>query len=151
MIERTITFGADSGLIGTLCLPSTPGADGSGVGQILFNAGVVHRIGPHRINVKLARSLAASGIASIRFDLSGLGDSARASGNLAFEEQAVIDIRSYDCASPLFASCASIRDMSARASPEVAALGYLLAWVSSRLTAWRRSAVLPVRWSANAS
>ena len=51
MIERSIAFGADGGLIGTLCLPSIPGANGSGVGQILFNAGVVHRIGPHRINV----------------------------------------------------------------------------------------------------
>ncbi|MBK8743124.1 MAG: alpha/beta fold hydrolase [Betaproteobacteria bacterium] len=94
MIERSIAFGADGGLIGTLCLPSALGTDGIGVGQILFNAGVVHRIGPHRLNVKLARSLASRGVASIRFDLSGQGDSARASGNLAFEQQAVIDIRS---------------------------------------------------------
>ena len=54
-------------------------------------------------------------------------------------------------ASPFCASCASMRDIKLRASPAVAAFGYLLACVSSRLPAWRRSALLPVRYSANAS
>ena len=94
MIERSIAFGEGGGLIGTVCLPAATPTSENGVGQILFNAGIVHRIGPHRINVKLARMLAARGIASIRFDLSGLGDSANASGNLPFEKQAVADIRS---------------------------------------------------------
>lgn len=61
--------------------------------MILFNAGVVHRIGPHRINVRLARRLARHGVASIRFDLSGQGDSARAAGSLPYEQQAVADVR----------------------------------------------------------
>jgi dienelactone hydrolase len=91
MIERTVAFGADSGLIGTLCLPDrvAPG----GLGQLLFNAGVVHRIGPHRINVRLARDLARAGIPSLRFDFAGLGDSPRRSGPFDFHAEALADLR----------------------------------------------------------
>jgi pimeloyl-ACP methyl ester carboxylesterase len=41
----------------------------------MFNAGVLPRIGPHRINVKIARALADRGVAALRFDLAGHGDS----------------------------------------------------------------------------
>ena len=95
MIERSLAFGEHDGLIGTLCLPDA-GVNGGAVasaGIILFNAGIVHRIGPHRINVTLARTLAAAGIASLRFDLAGLGDSARARGDNGFEAQAVSDLQ----------------------------------------------------------
>jgi pimeloyl-ACP methyl ester carboxylesterase len=94
MIERSIVFGANSALLGTLTLPSEARASAAGVGFLLFNAGIVHRVGPHRINVRIARQLAARGIASIRFDLAGHGDSARPEGNRSFEEQAVVDLRS---------------------------------------------------------
>jgi alpha-beta hydrolase superfamily lysophospholipase len=63
------------------------------VGQLLFNAGIVHRVGPHRLNVRLARRLARRGIPSLRFDLSGLGDSARAAGSRSFDDQAVADLQ----------------------------------------------------------
>jgi pimeloyl-ACP methyl ester carboxylesterase len=87
--EQSFAFGPGNGLIGTVCLPvGTPRA-----AVVLFNAGVIHRIGPHRLNVRLARRLAAEGIASIRFDLAGLGDSARPAGDKSFEEQAVADVR----------------------------------------------------------
>jgi pimeloyl-ACP methyl ester carboxylesterase len=93
MTERTIVFGANNTLVGTLALPAAPQPDAAAVGLLLFNAGVVHRVGPHRINVRIARQLADHGIASIRFDLAGHGDSARPSGDCPFEEQAVADIR----------------------------------------------------------
>lgn len=94
MIERSLKFGPKESLVATLCLPeagekkSEPAA-----GILLFNAGIVHRIGPHRVNVRLARELAKAGIPSIRFDLGGLGDSTRSGGEAGFEAQAIEDIR----------------------------------------------------------
>lgn len=64
-----------------------------GIGVLLLNAGVIHRIGPHRINVKLARRLAESGIPSIRLDLSGLGDSRRPPGTASMMDQVRQDMR----------------------------------------------------------
>lgn len=106
MIERSIAFGPGGGLIGTICLPEA-GAPPGAVGQVLFNAGVVHRVGPHRINVRLARMLARRGIPSIRFDLAGQGDSARARGDLPFERQAVADLRA--AMDTLAAACGASR------------------------------------------
>jgi pimeloyl-ACP methyl ester carboxylesterase len=109
MIERSITFGPDNGLVGTLCLPTQLPDGQTVVGQLLFNAGIVHRVGPHRINVRLARLLAARGIPSLRFDLSGLGDSARALTTRPFMEQVVSDIRS---AIDLLCAQAAVRQVS---------------------------------------
>jgi pimeloyl-ACP methyl ester carboxylesterase len=90
MREETVLFGIGNDLVGTLNVPhSRRGA----LGVVLLNAGMIHRIGPHRINVRLARELAQHGIASIRFDLAGHGDSPRPSGALSFQDQAVEDIR----------------------------------------------------------
>jgi pimeloyl-ACP methyl ester carboxylesterase len=91
LIERSISFGLDNGLIGTLCLPQT--SRHPHLGQILFNAGILPRVGPHRLNVRLARKLAKQGIASLRFDLSGLGDSARSAEAHSFEAQTVLDLQ----------------------------------------------------------
>jgi pimeloyl-ACP methyl ester carboxylesterase len=90
MKEETLLFGTGQGLVGTLNVPNP--RTGS-LGVILLNAGMIHRIGPHRVNVRLARELARHGIASIRFDLAGHGDSARPSGSLPFQDQAVEDVR----------------------------------------------------------
>jgi pimeloyl-ACP methyl ester carboxylesterase len=91
MKEIPLQFGTHRHLVGTLTLPtSTPQSD---TAFVLMGAGVIHRIGPHRINVKLARHLATMGFASIRFDLSGQGDSSNAQGNLGYAQQAVADIQ----------------------------------------------------------
>ncbi len=91
MNEIPVTFGAERHLIGTLALPE--GNPPARTAFVLLNAGVVHRIGPHRINVKLARHLAGLGFASLRFDLSGQGDSRVPVSTLDFAQQAVADIR----------------------------------------------------------
>jgi pimeloyl-ACP methyl ester carboxylesterase len=93
MIETSIAFGESGGLIGTITMPLAHLLSHSNTGFVFFNAGVVHRVGVHRSNVKIARQIALQGFASIRFDLAGIGDSARADGKLAFAEQAVMDIR----------------------------------------------------------
>ena len=91
MGEVSLVFGQRQDLLGTLCLPRREGAAAFGV--VLFNAGMLHRIGPNRVQVKLARALAARGLPSLRFDLHGLGDSARADGRLAHGAQVLEDLR----------------------------------------------------------
>ncbi len=61
------------GLVGVLHQPHGPVRQDTAV--ILLNAGLVHRIGPFRGYVHLARAFAAAGYAVLRFDQGGLGDS----------------------------------------------------------------------------
>lgn len=70
-VERPLHF-AD-GLFGVLCRP--PGDDQQGRVVLLGNCGSAPRYGPARFHVFLARQLAAAGIASLRFDFAGLGES----------------------------------------------------------------------------
>lgn len=60
---------------------------------VILNAGIIHRVGPSRMNVLLARVLAASGYSSLRFDLSGLGDSDARSDDLNPLDSTLADIR----------------------------------------------------------
>lgn len=92
MTERTLLFGPTGQLVGTIATPAT-GATAKRIGILLFNAGVIHRIGPHRLNVRLARAFAAEGYPSIRFDLGGQGDSPRPTDNRAPKDQVMGDIK----------------------------------------------------------
>jgi len=85
MTEKILTFWSDNRLSGILRC----GGGAAETGFLLFNAGVIHRVGPHRLNVNLARGLGAP---SLRFDLSGQGESAAAPAGLGFEAQAIDDI-----------------------------------------------------------
>jgi hypothetical protein len=60
---------------------------------IFLNAGVLHRVGPHRLHVTLARLLAECGFPGLRIDLSGIGDSRPLPGVLTFRESSVVDAR----------------------------------------------------------
>lgn len=60
---------------------------------MLLNAGLVHRPGPGRLSVQLARALTAAGVAAFRFDLSGLGDSEPRVPPLPVSESIVADVR----------------------------------------------------------
>jgi alpha/beta hydrolase fold len=70
-----------------------PGRAAPSFAFIFFNAGVLPRIGPHRLNVKMARALAAAGQTSLRFDLSGQGDSRGGGTGIDFRTQATNDLR----------------------------------------------------------
>ena len=89
--EHTTLVGEGERLVATWCRPRRPRADAPVF--LLSNSGVIGRAGPNRLNVRLARRLAARGIASVRFDLSGLGDSERAPGELDPFEQWILDTR----------------------------------------------------------
>jgi hypothetical protein len=90
MNEQTLQFGPDNALVGTLASTDNPH---TGLGALLFNAGVVPRIGPNRLNVRITRALAGQGIPAMRFDLSGRGDSAPSRGMESYEQQAIADLR----------------------------------------------------------
>jgi dienelactone hydrolase len=60
---------------------------------MVLNAGVLHRVGPHRLHVSLARQLAQLGLGAVRLDLGGLGDSPATSTAGSFTESAVADVR----------------------------------------------------------
>jgi hypothetical protein len=90
--ERAHLFGSHGGLVGVTTEPdggALPGAPA----VLLFNVGLNHRVGPGRLNVDLARSLAALGVASLRFDVSGLGDSEPRSDVLDDVQRQVLDLR----------------------------------------------------------
>jgi pimeloyl-ACP methyl ester carboxylesterase len=95
--ERPVQLGPGGELVGIMAAPEgtddpTQPADERAV-VIFLNAGVIHRVGPHRLHVILARRLAERGVTSLRLDLSGLGDSRPLPGTLSFRDSAVADVR----------------------------------------------------------
>lgn len=70
-LESSHVFG--EGLIGILHAGAAIASQETAV--ILLNAGMVHRIGPHRGSVELARAVAGASFPVFRYDQSGLGDS----------------------------------------------------------------------------
>ncbi|MFT4268263.1 MAG: alpha/beta hydrolase [Xenophilus sp.] len=92
MTETPVLFGPDGGrLLGVVTRPAGPSTPP--LACLLLNQGAGDRTGPRRINVKLARRLAEHGIASIRMDLAGLGDSGAPSGQGDFVQQGVADLQ----------------------------------------------------------
>jgi hypothetical protein len=58
---------------------------------LLLNAGRLHRVGPNRLYVLLARRLAAAGLPVLRFDYSGIGESEPRRDELALEQSALAE------------------------------------------------------------
>jgi hypothetical protein len=73
MKEHAVSFGSSGQLSGILTEPVSPRPNAPAV--LLWNIGTHHRVGTSRIWVELARRLARDGFTSLRFDLSGMGDS----------------------------------------------------------------------------
>ncbi len=89
--QSAVLFGRDRSLVGIVTAPLGSGA--MPVACLLLNMGAHHRVGPHRVNVKLAHHLASLGIGSLRLDLAGLGDSGVPSGAEHFTTQVVLDMQ----------------------------------------------------------
>ncbi len=60
---------------------------------VFLNAGMVHRVGPNRMHVRLARELAQLGFTSLRFDLSGIGDSPPRVDGASLNDATLRDVR----------------------------------------------------------
>jgi hypothetical protein len=93
MNERALLLGKTNGLVGVLTEPESITAARSRPAIILLNAGLVHRVGPNRIHVQIARRLARSGYLALRFDLAGIGDSGSRTDNLSLRDGVVSDVR----------------------------------------------------------
>ena len=74
MLEKIVRIGQPVPVNGILCKPAIPIESSACV--IILNSGLMHHTGTCRFSVKLARELANKGIASLRFDFPGRGDSA---------------------------------------------------------------------------
>ena len=55
MHEEIVSFGEGNSLVGILSTPAHPAA-GPRTACLFPNVGLAHRIGPHRLNVRLARA-----------------------------------------------------------------------------------------------
>jgi hypothetical protein len=97
--EEAVRFGSEGQLVGILTHPPAASAASIAARQaptpalafIILNAGVLHRVGPHRLHVALARRIAGDGVHGLRLDLGGIGDSITTSDAASFRESAVAD------------------------------------------------------------
>lgn len=93
MTERVVLFGPGSELTGILTQPDHAAVTTEKPACLLMNAGFLHRTGFNRFNTDFARMIAEKGHASLRFDLHGLGDSAKYDGKKQYDDQALLDIQ----------------------------------------------------------
>jgi hypothetical protein len=73
-MDNAIVFGSHQHLLGVLRRVA-PESDQNDVAVIMVTPGMLHHAGPFRLHVDLAERFAERGIASLRFDLSGIGES----------------------------------------------------------------------------
>ena len=85
--EQVVQFGPERGLVGILTKPAGDSTT-SLPAVLLLNAGLLHRVGPNRIYVLIARALAANGFTVMRFDFSGLGDSQPRADHMPYAQSA---------------------------------------------------------------
>ena len=89
MKEEAVLLGKTRSLVGILTDPLGAERGNNLPAIILLNAGIIHRVGPNRLYVKMARNLAALGFVVLRFDFSGIGDSPVRDDHLPFEKSAI--------------------------------------------------------------
>ncbi len=90
MNESAIAFGRYNQLMGVW---NEPDERRYNTGVIFVTSGVLHHCGPFRLHVDAARELANQGIASLRFDLSGIGESLAVGSRGASLDRAASEIR----------------------------------------------------------
>ncbi len=93
MNETAIQFGTEHGLVGVVTDPPEELRDAQLPAVVLLNPGLLHRVGPNRTYVKLARALAAEGYTVVRFDFSGMGDSRPRADHLPYAQSAPAEAR----------------------------------------------------------
>ncbi len=95
MNEIVYNFGQENVLCGTLTSPEHKNNSDSLPCFILLNAGLVNQAGPFRLHAELSRELAKHNFHTLRFDLSGIGDSLKHRDSRPHDEQIAGDIASF--------------------------------------------------------
>ena len=90
--EQAVMLGRHKSLVGIFTQAATPPACRLPA-IVILNTGIIHRVGHARMYVTLSRTLAAAGHMVLRFDFSGLGDSAPSAEGLPPPELSLADIR----------------------------------------------------------
>jgi pimeloyl-ACP methyl ester carboxylesterase len=93
MKEIAVGFGPDRRLLGIITSHNSIIPISNVPGVLLWNAGILHKVGPFRLFVDLARSLGELGFPVFRFDVSGKGDSESSKETLLEKERALKDIQ----------------------------------------------------------
>lgn len=91
-MDQAITFGNQNTLVGILTVPDQS-LSPKKIGVICLNAGLLHRVGPFRMNVELANTLAKQGYHTLRFDSSLIGDSGNANNEADYLQKVTQDIK----------------------------------------------------------
>jgi len=160
MTERAVVFGADRSLAGIVTSAAAGAADTPFPTVIFLNSGLMHRVGPNRLYVRLTRRLAEMGFPALRFDLSGIGDSRAAANRLSIRERwvdecrAAMDTMAVETGAQRFVlagncSGAAASYLTAREDARVVGLGlinlqgppglrYYLRLAAGSLVGWRR-------------
>ena len=93
MKEKAVLFGRHATLVGIITEAAGERHTPTHPGVLLLNAGLLHRIGPSRMYVCLARKLAAAGFPVLRLDFSGIGDSPARRDTVSLEDAALEEVR----------------------------------------------------------
>jgi pimeloyl-ACP methyl ester carboxylesterase len=89
--EQAVQFGQQKSLVGILA-QAAKAAPSDRPAVVILNTGIIHRVGHHRMHVAMSRRLAEAGNTVLRFDFSGIGDSASRADGLAPLESCLADI-----------------------------------------------------------
>jgi alpha/beta superfamily hydrolase len=90
--ELSVNIGSPVPLVGVITQPAR--IDKNKPVVIVLNSGVMHHVGTCRLSVSIARLLASgAGLLALRFDFSGIGDSANRRSSASLEQVAVAEIR----------------------------------------------------------
>ena len=93
MKERAAVLGRSSPLIGIITEPVDLSAAADRPAVVIMNSGIVHRVGPGRVTVRLARDLAGQGSLVARFDHSGIGDSPSRQDRIPWPRNTIMETR----------------------------------------------------------
>lgn len=93
--ERVCKFGSHGGLVGIMTEPDSEvtAPQGARPAIVVSNVGLNHRTGPNRLWTTFARRMADQGFITLRFDMSGLGDSSSRRDKLSTIDRHILDMR----------------------------------------------------------